>query len=81
MIQIEINFYNKKTEFIADEALVLVPKNIVFKAAETEDISEINAYVFEVSDEMKKYIFLNYPDLKSKFDTYDFSFIGGNNEN
>lgn len=76
MMTIDIEFYDKKTEFIADEIRILVPKNIVFTAAESENINYINARPFDVSEQMKEYVIQHYPEHVEKFDLYDPDFIG-----
>lgn len=76
MITIEIDFYDKKTEFIADEFLLNVPERMVFAAAESTNIEYINARPFDVSDDIRTYAIDHHPELKEKFLTYDYDFIG-----
>jgi hypothetical protein len=91
MITIEIDFYDKKTEFIAYEKKIECPDHLVFTAVENDKFSDneldiaraenkqidyINARPFAVTMEMKAYAIEHYPELKEKFDQYDYSFIG-----
>lgn len=91
MITINVRFYDKKTEFIADEAKIEVPYDIVLDAAEKDEytgselaeamterkqVDYINCRPFEITDQMKKYIIKNYPETKDKFDQYLYDFIG-----
>lgn len=45
-------------------------------AAEGHTIAYINARPFNVTDEMRAYATEQFPELKNKFDQYDYSFIG-----
>lgn len=74
MIKIEIDFFDKKTEFIADEITINVPKDIVFEAAETDDPDDLIGYGFDVTERMKNYIIQNYPRHAKNFELYDHSF-------
>jgi len=76
MIKIEIDFYDKKTKFIVEEIEIDLPEDMVFSAAKTRSINEINAFVFDVSEEMKAYIKEHFPELRDKFELYDYDFIG-----
>ena len=76
MITVAIKFYDKNTEFIAEDVRLHLPQEIVFEAAESTNVSEINSFMYDVSDEMKDYIIKHYPDLEKKFDLYLYDFIG-----
>lgn len=76
MITVRIVFYNKKTRFAEDDIKIDVPDDIVFRSAKSSDVEEINCFMFDVSEEMKSYVIKNYPDLKEKFEQYEYDFIG-----
>lgn len=89
MTIIRIDFYDKETEIIADGKMMDIPEALVFAAvkdvnenefslaaAENYQISYINSRFFDVSDNMKAYAIQQYPDLKNKFNNYDYFFIG-----
>lgn len=91
MITILIQFFDKKTEFIADEKKIEVPYEIVLAAAEKdeytgdalseamaegEQIDYINCRPFDVTDEMRTYAIKHHSELKDKFDQYTYEFIG-----
>lgn len=76
MIKIDIEFYDKSTEFMVEYIQITLPEQIVFEAAETNDIDEINTLMYDVSEEMKEYVIQNYLEYKEKFDLYDYNFMG-----
>jgi len=76
MITIDIEFYDKETEFMVEEILFHLPEEIIFRAANTENIHEINARMFDVSSDMKDYIVQKFPAYKKQFDLYDYNFSG-----
>ena len=82
MITIDIEFFDKETEFIADEIRLGVPDDMVFRAVETENpeesknISYINARPFDVTDEIKAYVIEHHPETAEKFEAYLYEFIG-----
>ncbi len=53
-----------------------IPDNIVFRSANTTAIDELNAFMFDISDEMKNYILKHHPHLKEKFEIYSADFSG-----
>ncbi|MEM6780496.1 MAG: hypothetical protein AAF569_01385 [Pseudomonadota bacterium] len=79
MININIEFYNKETEFIEDTIFLPLPDHIVVNAMRSdgvEDINELSARMFDVTDQMKEYVVENHPEHKEKFDLYDCDFMG-----
>ena len=82
MITIDVEFYDKKTEFIADEIRLEVPDEMVFDIVEKENpierenISYINSRPFRLSESMKEYVIKKSPETKNKFHKYSHAFIG-----
>ena len=76
MIAINVEFYDRNTDFMIDEIRVEVPDDIVFRSAETTAIDEINAFMFDISEELKNYILEKYPHLNEKFLLYNADFSG-----
>jgi hypothetical protein len=89
MVTVLIEFYDKKTKFIADEKKIDIPYDLILAAAKDDDdgnlsdaiarnqqIDYFNCRPFEVTEDMKKYVIEHYTELKEKFDQYTYSFIG-----
>lgn len=76
MITIKVEFYDLKTEFMVDSIIIEMPDDLVFKAADTNDIGKINAFMFDLSKEMKNHIIKNDPALKNKFEVFHADFTG-----
>ncbi len=76
MITIRIVFYNRKTRLAEDDVKMELPEDVVFLAAQTNNIKEINSFMYEISSEMKNVILSLKPNLENKFDQYEYDFIG-----
>lgn len=76
MITIRIVFYNRKTRLAEDDVKMELPEDVVFLAAQTNNIEEINSFMYEISSEMKNVILSLKPNLENKFDQYEYDFIG-----
>lgn len=76
MTIILIDFFDRRTEKHIDEVKIDVPDDLVFEAAQSTDISYINARPFDVSSRMIEYIIKERPELKEKFDHCIHEFIG-----
>jgi len=76
MITIDIEFYDKETEFIVEDIRIDLPEEMVFEAAGSSDISEINSLMYDLSDDMINYVVKYHPETKEKFSMYLHSFIG-----
>jgi hypothetical protein len=76
MITVKVKFYDRETEFMVDDIKLDMPDDIVFRSANTTAVDELNAFMFDVSNEMKDYIVEHYPQLKEKFENYHADFIG-----
>jgi hypothetical protein len=91
MITILVEFFDKKTKFIANEKKIEVPYDLVLAAAagdeytgnelseamaEGKQIDYINCRPFGVTEEIKAYAIEHHPELKEKFEKYLYEFIG-----
>lgn len=76
MISVRLRFFDKETGFISEDALCNLSESVVFSATKSEDIEEINAFTFDISDKMKEHVIKLYPHLSEKFEKYDSDFIG-----
>ncbi len=59
-----------------DDVKMELPEDVVFLAAQTNNIEEINSFMYEISSEMKNVILSLKPNLENKFDQYEYDFIG-----
>ena len=75
-MKIRFGFYDKKTEFIADELYLDVPEALIFKITETQDIQEIKTFGYDVTPELVEYVLEQRPKIAEKFEKYDAQFTG-----
>jgi hypothetical protein len=79
MITVTIDFFNSKTEEHIESFKIELPDDIVFEAADSNDINYINARPFYVSERMKEYIVQQKPEFMKKFELCLHEFIGRHN--
>ena len=76
MIDITLEFFDRKTEFLQKEFEIQMPEDMIFRITETSDIREIMTFGYDVTPDFILYVKKHYPDIAKGFEVYDAQFTG-----